>query len=125
MISCLIFVVAALIEFAVVVLISRSTKSMNRKSGGSLSAHKPSHENEHMATGIPHPCWTGVENKEDVTENEGVEGSFPKSLRRCLVYISPYIIEIDLAAFCIYLFMFVLFNCIYWPACLKRENVYN
>ena len=81
-------------------------------------------KNEQMKTKTSPSCWKGNERTENVTENE-LHGNknFPNSAERLLNYVASYIITIDLAAFCVYLLLFVLFNCIYWPSYLKQEDV--
>ena len=121
MIICLIFVVAALFEFAVVVLISRSLNSTNRKLRGLLRSSNIEVKSLQIVSGNSRSCWSEGSNNQDETD----EGILLQSARKWLSYIAPNINTIDLAAFFFYLFLFVLFNCIYWPLYLKREDVYD
>ena len=121
MLSCMVFVVAALIEFALVVVISRSSTAMNRKLKGLSSVSNQENRREITAAGEPRRCWEQGQNISDISEIKGEEEQDSNSTRRLIAYIVPHINNIDIVSFWAYLFIFVLFNCIYWPAYLKRE----
>ena len=116
MIICLIFVVGALFEFAVVVLISRSSKSTNIKLDESLKSPNTEIEILNMAAGNSRSSWLEGYNNETETEPERSIGTITKLALKWFAYMARHINTIDLFAFCFYLFLFVLFNCIYWPA---------
>ena len=125
MISCLIFVVSAMIEFAVVIFITRYSTLMKKNQMDSLTPSIVRNKNEQMKTKTSPSCWKGNECTENVTENEVHGKNFPSSEERWLGYVASDINTIDLAAFCVYLLLFVLFNCIYWPSYLKQGVVDN
>ena len=129
MISCLIFVVAALVEFPIVVLISRSTTKMKSKTKDPLKKPNAGNNIEPSENVEPRRCWQEGENCQDVTgdeENNPVaEGAASTLARKLFAYLAPDINTIDLTAFCLYLFLFAFLNCIYWPAYLLRKVVYD
>ena len=125
MMSCLIFVVAALIEFAVVVFISRSATTMDRRNENSLRTSNLRRNKDRMLFGSARLCWEEHENIESVTKFEGQQEPPPTSARKWLFHFAPSINTIDFVTFCVYLFLFVLFNGIYWPVYLKRNAVYD
>ena len=125
MIICLIFVVGALFEFAIVVLISRSSKSSNIKLDESLKSPNTEIEILNMAAGNSRSSWIEGDNNETETDPERNIGTFTKLALKWFAYMARHINTIDLVAFCVYLFLFLLFNCIYWAVYLKKEALYD
>ena len=117
--TCLIFVVGALIEFAIVVLINRSSASLNKKHEKS----KVENTNKQTVTETPRQCWNENENINEITENEKAVEPQPGLARRLIYNVFPHINTIDLIAFYVYFCLFVLFNCVYWPTYLAKEGV--
>ena len=116
MMSCLIFVVGALIEFAIVVLISRSSTSLNKK----LEKSNAENTNKQMVSGTPMLCWNQGENINDITENARIGKPRPGLARKLIDKAFPNLNTIDLYAFCLYFGLFVLFNCVYWSKYLTK-----
>ena len=115
MVSCLIFVVGALLEFAVVVIISRSSVSRNKKSIDPQTRSSFGNLDDLMEEDNRIMCWKENETVPTLEKNEAGDKSLPSSTRILIDCIFPHINKIDLCAFCAYLCVFVLFNCIYWP----------
>ena len=114
LISCLIFVVGALAEFSIVVVISRSSGSASRRSEELRKNPNVENANELMASGNQRICWNNDENVSAATDNERATGPLPSSAQRLIDYMKLHINTIDLSAFFVYLCLFVMFNCIYW-----------
>ena len=119
--SCLIFIVAALIEFAIVVLVSRSSKTMNRKTKDPLTTSNAGNNTDEKKHNIKGNQGSSLEVRDYVeceTKNGG-QGEMTLTLpQKWLIYVISNINSIDLVAFCVYLFLFVLFNGIYWQVYL-------
>ena len=111
MLSCMVFVVAALIEFAVVVTISRSSKTLNNKLRVSLRASNSGGISENRTDGEPRLCWEEGGNIGNVTEIGRQEDVLSNSAYRWIAYMVLHINKIDIVSFFAYLFIFVLFNC--------------
>ena len=122
MIICLIFVVGALIEFAVVVLISRSSAGMSKQRDKSPRMLTMEKANEQMVTENPRLCWNKVENSNEIAQTKPAVKPINSLARTLIDNTFPHINNIDLFAFCAYFCLFVLFNCIYWTTYLANEN---
>ena len=90
---------------------------MNKDISGSQKIANMENRNNELETGNPRICWNEVkiENVAASTVNTAGVESVPSPAKRLIKLIFPYINTIDLWAFCVYLCLFVLFNCIYWP----------
>ena len=104
----------ALAEFAIVVVISRSSEYVSRRSEDLRRISSLENGNERMASGNQRICWKDDENVNAETGNEMTTGPLTSSAQRLIDYMTPHINTIDLSAFFIYLCLFVMFNCIYW-----------
>ena len=118
MLTCMVFVVGALIEFAVIVAISRSSKAFNNKLRGSFRPSNSGNANRNGTAGEPRLCWEERENIGDLTEIGRKEEFLANLTQRVIAYMVPYINRIDIISFFAYFFIFMLFNCIYWPTYL-------
>ena len=116
MMSCLIFVVCALIEFAIVVLVSRSSASLKKKLEKSNAENR-----EHLVvTETLRPRWNNGETINEPTERERTVEQLPSLARSLMDKVFPHINTIDLYAFFVYFCLFLLFNCGYWQKYLAK-----
>ena len=110
MMSCLIFVVGALIEFAIVLLINRSSASLNKN----IEKSNVAKTNNQMVTEASKMCWKKDENVNEITETERTAKPMSSLAQRLVTNIFPRINTIDICAFWVHFCLFVLFNCFYW-----------
>ena len=116
MMSCLIFVVGALIEFAIVLLINRSSASLNKN----IEKSNVAKTNNQMVTEASKMCWKKDENVNEITETERTAKPMPSLAQRLVDNVFPRINTIDLCAFWVHFCLFVLFNCFYWLTYLAK-----
>ena len=122
MIICLIFVVGALIEFAVVVLINRSSAGMRKQRDKPPQMLTMERTNEQMVTGNPRLCCNKVENGNEIAKTKPAVKPIHSLVRTLIDNTFPHLNYIDLFAFCVYFCLFALFNCIYWTTYLQKTN---
>ena len=117
----LVFVVGALLEFAVVVLLSRTPAAIRKNAVKPMLSKKEEISSAHLRRrnvtkkeiGAIESFDAEVGNKEkaDIEAfNEKVENEAKK---KCIFGIPPLHV-VDFIAFWLFLFLYVLFNCTYW-----------
>ena len=113
-IACLTFVVCALAEFAIALLIHQRRRSRTESENTNRSEDMPS-EMAQQKNVTSSAVSTWVPNKpnfKDITEDHVFIGSITPIWKRISFFLVTC--DIDLIAACIYLMVFVLFNCVYW-----------
>ena len=104
------FVVGALIEFALVVLINRVGSTGSKDEKNRLETHRVYNSAQKRA-------WSPegiLFNRKPITTNPCVENKPMNKPRKLRIFTLPSINGIDLAAFFVYLLLYLLFNCVYW-----------
>ena len=122
---CLVFVVFALLEFALIIILNRKTSTKNKQEKRESSLLQDENNSELTKHGVAGIAFIADHSKETSLPNTNQERmlSMERGMR-CIPSTQP-IHLIDLTASFIFPLAFVIYNCYYWGRTLDEGKLDN